>query len=142
MATRARFELGMIWGLLLPLTLVLSGFVPGASAQTRPATAPPVTQLPLAATPPAMQPPMAATPAAVPPPSGAMPPATPDAAPLPGTDPTAAPVVDSGWGLCQCVGDSNKLDFSCPGSVQACQSACGTQYSFKPDAICRADASH
>jgi hypothetical protein len=44
----------------------------------------------------------------------------------------------TGFGLCQCIGDANKLNFSCPGSVAACQSACGAQYSFKPDALCRA----
>ena len=47
--------------------------------------------------------------------------------------------VNPGWGLCQCISaaNDNTLGFTCPGSAQACQSTCGTNYSFKPDAACR-----
>jgi len=41
-------------------------------------------------------------------------------------------------GLCQCIADFNSLDFTCPGSVAACQSSCGTNYSYVPDAQCHA----
>ena len=131
MAKRARPGLGMICGLLFPLALALPVLVPGAFAQTRTAT-PPVTQLPAAAVPPTMQPPPAAMPPAMPLPAAA-------AAPGTASSQTAdlAPPLLPGTGLCQCIADTQKLDFSCPGSPQACQSACGAQYSFKPDALCR-----
>jgi hypothetical protein len=41
-------------------------------------------------------------------------------------------------GLCQCISDFNSLDFTCPGSAAACQSSCGTKYSYVPSAQCRA----
>jgi hypothetical protein len=41
-------------------------------------------------------------------------------------------------GLCQCIADFNSLDFTCPGSVAACQSSCGANYSYVPDAQCHA----
>jgi hypothetical protein len=41
-------------------------------------------------------------------------------------------------GLCQCISDFNNLDFTCPGSAAACQSSCGTKYSYVPSAQCRA----
>jgi|HubBroStandDraft_6_1064221.scaffolds.fasta_scaffold45097_2 hypothetical protein len=72
------------------------------------------------------------------------PPATMAATPtIPASQPpnatTPAVAVSPGWGLCQCIGSAkdSDLDFSCPGSPQACQSTCGNQYSFKPDAACR-----
>jgi hypothetical protein len=125
MSTRTAFGFGAIGGFLL-LAVALAALPPGASAQKRPASAPathasaPASQLPPAATPPAMQ--------------------APSAGPLPSAGQQTAdmtPAVPAGAGLCQCVAQTNRLDFSCPGSVQACQSACGTQYSFKPDAQCR-----
>jgi hypothetical protein len=117
MSMRTPFGLGALGGFLL-LAVALAAPTPRASAQTQPASAP-ASQLPPAAIPPAMQ---------TPPLSGA-PPASQTA--------DVNPAVSIGDGLCQCVAQTNKLDFSCPGSVQACQSACGTQYSFKPDARCR-----
>jgi hypothetical protein len=121
MSTRARFGFETISGFLL-LAMMLFALAPGASAQTRPSSAPassPTSQLPPAAIPPAMQ-----APSAGPPPNAAA--QTAD----------VSPVVPTGGGLCQCVAQTDKLQFSCPGSVQACETACGKQYSFKPDATC------
>jgi len=42
-------------------------------------------------------------------------------------------------GLCQCISDRKKLDFSCPGSAQACQSDCGQRFAFSPQVECRLD---
>jgi hypothetical protein len=57
-------------------------------------------------------------------------------APPPSTAPPAAALAPGG-GLCQCIADHKRLDFECPGSAEACKSACGSHYSFKPDAQCR-----
>jgi hypothetical protein len=51
---------------------------------------------------------------------------------------TAATAPSAPLGLCQCIADFNSLDFTCPGSVAACQSSCGTSYSYVPDAQCHA----
>jgi hypothetical protein len=51
---------------------------------------------------------------------------------------TAATAPPAPLGLCQCIADFNSLDFTCPGSVAACQSSCGTNYSYVPDAQCHA----
>ena len=117
MSTRGLIGFGTIVGFLL-LAVALSAPSPDASAQSRPASAP-ASQLPPAAIPPATQ-----APSAGPPPNAG--PQTAD----------VAPALPAGAGLCQCVAQTDKLDFSCPGSAQACQSACGRQYSFKPDAAC------
>ena len=133
MSTRTPSGLGIIRGMvLLPLALALlfspvfhSAFAqqqlaPGAQAPTSQAPAP------LAGAPPLV-------PAATPPsPSAATPPGAPAAAPM--------PPVALDWGLCQCIGDKQSLDFTCPGSADACQAACGKQFSFKPDARCRQTA--
>ena len=50
----------------------------------------------------------------------------------------SAPAMSTGWGLCQCISDFKNLEFHCPGSADACQSTCGAQFSFKPDARCGA----
>jgi hypothetical protein len=80
---------------------------------------------------------------AVPPGPTAASPAYP-AASAPPQDPNAGGgnpeiAVSQGYGLCQCIGNprDNTLAFTCPGSAQACASSCGTNYSFKPDALCR-----
>jgi len=133
MSTRTPSGLGAIrGGWLVPLALALflsavfhnafaqQQLAPGAQAPTSQAPAP------LAGAPPLVPP---ATP---PGPGAATPPGAPAAAPMP---PVA---VD--WGLCQCIGDKQSLDFTCPGSADACQAACGNQFSFKPDARCRTAA--
>jgi hypothetical protein len=135
MSRRMPFGLGIIRGLLvLPLALVL--FLPvfsndaGAQQQLAPGAQSPAAQAPA---PLAKAPPL--VPAATPPASAApAPPATPPAA--------AAPMspVPIDWGLCQCIADKTNLDFTCPGSADACQAACGKQFSFKPDARCRQTA--
>ena len=60
------------------------------------------------------------------------------ASPLPSTGPGPAASIPVGGplGLCQCISDVKNLDFTCRGSAQACQSACGQNFSFKPDAVC------
>ncbi|HXP05538.1 MAG TPA: hypothetical protein VN808_15575 [Stellaceae bacterium] len=102
----------------------------GAQQQLAPGAQSPAAQAPA---PLAKAPPL--VPAATPPASAApAPPAMPPAA--------AAPMspVPIDWGLCQCIADKQNLDFTCPGSADACQSACGKQFSFKPDARCRQTA--
>ena len=131
MSTRAPFGLGTIRGIfLLPSALALmlpvlfhSAFAqqqlaPGAQAPTSRA------QAPLAGAPPLVP---AVT---APSPGAATPPGAPAA--LPPMPPTP---VD--WGLCQCIGDKQSLEFTCPGSADACQAACGKLFSYKPDARCR-----
>jgi hypothetical protein len=111
--------------LALALALVLPALVQTASAQLVPGAQAPATR--------------GAAPALTPPPPATMAPApTVRVSPAPNAA-TPAVAVGPGWGLCQCIGDKNdnNLNFSCPGSPQACQSACGNQYSFKPDAACR-----
>lgn len=133
MSMRTPSKLGTIRGMVLvPLAifLFLSAVSHGAFAQQQlaPGAQAPTSQVPapLAGAPPLV-------PAATPPsPGGATPPGAPAAAPMP---PVA---VD--WGLCQCIGDKQSLDFTCPGSADACQAACGKQFSFKPDARCRQTA--
>ena len=97
--------------LLLAFVLLLPVFVLGASAQLVPGAQPPANQAPL---------------------------------PPPGTPPapaaTPAPTLPAGYGLCQCISDKQRLEFICPGSAQACQSACGDRFSFKPDAMCHVPA--
>jgi hypothetical protein len=39
-------------------------------------------------------------------------------------------------GLCQCISDFKNLDFTCPGSAEACASQCGRLYAYRPDALC------
>ena len=124
----------MIRGTVLPLALALlmqmlvhSAFAqqqlaPGAKAPTSQAPAPLAGAPPLVPTPASPAPSAAAPPAAPPPAVASMPPVPVD------------------WGLCQCIGDKQNLDFTCPGSVDACRSACGAQFSFKPDARCRTAA--
>jgi hypothetical protein len=69
---------------------------------------------------------------------------TPTLVTPPGPTPTqivAGPVstpASALYGLCQCLSDINNLDFTCPGSAAACQSNCGGNYSYVPDAQCRA----
>jgi hypothetical protein len=136
MSTRTSSGLGRNRGfLLLPLALVL--FLPalfhsaGAQQQLAPGARPPTTQAPA---------PLAGAPPLVPAPAPSAPgaPTTPGVTPPPAA--SALPPVAVDWGLCQCIGDKTALEFTCPGSVEACQSACGTQYSFKPDARCRTAA--
>ena len=131
MSTRTPSGLKTLRGTLLPLVLALltpalvhaafaqQQLAPGARAPTAQTPAPLANAPPLvpATTPPA---PTTATPAGTMPAAGA-----------------AMPPVPVDWGLCQCIADKQNLDFTCPGSVAACQSACGTQYSYKPDARCR-----
>jgi hypothetical protein len=134
MSRRTPFGLGIIRGLLV-LPLALGLFLPaafyGADAQQQlaPGAQPPAAQAPAPLT---KAPPL--VPAAIPPASTAPAPAA--------TPPAAAPMVPvaADWGLCQCIGDKQNLDFTCPGSADACQSACGKQFSFKPDARCRQTA--
>jgi hypothetical protein len=119
--------------LVLALALPLPALGQTSSGQLAPGAQPPTMQV--------AAPPLA--PAASPAPAPAMTPApvmapapTATLAPAPGDTPPVA--LQAGFGLCQCVSDTEKLDFSCPGSPQACQTACGAQFSFKPDALCRA----
>jgi hypothetical protein len=122
---------GPLGGAILPLFLavLLPVLAHTASAQQQ---LTPGARAPTAQTPPplANAPPLipAATPTA---PPAATPPAT---APGAATPMTPLPV---DWGLCQCIADKKNLDFTCPGSADACRSACGNQFSFKPDARCR-----
>jgi hypothetical protein len=113
------FLLALALALLLPAPVqtAVAQLVPGAQAPATRGAAPALTPAP-----PATMAPAPAMPA----------PEAPNAA-------TPAVAVGSGWGLCQCIGNANdsNLNFSCPGSPQACQSTCGNQYSFKPDAACR-----
>jgi len=133
MSTRTPSGLRTICGsLLVPLALALflSAVFHGAFAQQQlaPGAQAPTSQAPapLAGAPPLV-------PAATPPsPGTATPPGAPAAAPV--------PPVALDWGLCQCIGDKQSLDFTCPGSADACQAACGKQFSFKPDARCRQTA--
>jgi hypothetical protein len=128
MSTRTPSGQGEIRRIVLSLSaaMLLPFFVQLALAQ----------QLAPAAQPPTMQPPAAMPGAAPPPPRAAA-----RAAPVPATPPpvTAVPMppamaappnqtaaLPTGTGLCQCIADRNKLDFTCPGSVEACQSSCGT----------------
>jgi len=120
--------------------------------QLAPAAQPPAMRAPAAPSAKPMIPPAAApaaqpasTPAAQPPASPGQPVAQSPITPAPTASPAAAPpganqtaALPEGVGLCQCIGDKERLEFSCPGSVEACQSACGTRFSFKPDALCRA----
>ena len=134
MSTRTPSGLGKIRGILLLLALLL--FLPallhsaGAQQQLVPGAHPPTSQAPA---------PLVGAPPLVPP---ATPP-TPGAATPPPMTPVAAapmPAVPVDWGLCQCIADKQSLDFTCPGSADACQSACGKQFSYKPDARCRTAA--
>jgi hypothetical protein len=134
---------GMIGRLLLAAVLFLPLFVQTAAAQTRagtasakiPAATAPTQTSPTGAS--AQMPPGAANPATANLGTaglGTANPATPASAPTVGNTADASP----GWGLCQCIADQNNIDFRCPGSAGACQSTCGSKYSFKPDAQCHA----
>jgi hypothetical protein len=59
-------------------------------------------------------------------------------APVAAAAPRAAAATGT-LGLCQCISDRKKLDFSCPGSAQACQSDCGQRFAFSPQVECRLD---
>jgi hypothetical protein len=112
--------------LALALALLLPALVQTAFAQLVPGAQAPATR--------------GAAPALTPPPPATMAPApTMPVSQAPNAAATPAVAVGPGWGLCQCIGNANdsNLNFSCPGSPQACQSTCGNQYSFKPDAACR-----
>ncbi len=79
--------------------------------------------------------PMTPAPAAVPADTPVIPPAA--SAPAPAA---AAPAASSAkLGLCQCISDRQALDFTCPGSAQACQSSCGQHFAFSPQVECRLD---
>jgi len=131
MSTRTPNGFVRIAGLLaLPLALFL--ILPvlshdaGAQQQLAPGAQAPTTQTP---------PPLAGAPPLVPP-------ANPTALGAPPPAPNAASAAPSmplpaDWGLCQCISDKTSLDFTCPGSADACQSSCGPHFSFKPDARCR-----
>jgi hypothetical protein len=108
-----RMPCGLIRVYLVPLAVaLLIAATQAAVAQTTPLSPSPATQIP-------------------PPPQSA--------APQPASvQPGAAPMLAAGYGLCQCISDRKRLDFLCPGSADACRSACGTHYSFKPDAQCHA----
>jgi len=108
--------IGHRWLLRLGFVMLLPALGHGACAQLVPGAQPPALQAPLPAPTPA-----------------------PDASQPQDQNAMGAPqvAVAQGWGLCQCIADTQKLDFICPGSPQACQSACGAQFSFKPDALCR-----
>ena len=132
---------GMIGRLLLAAALFLPLFVQTAAAQTRAGTA--SAKIPAAtapaqtspAGPSAQMPPGAANPATAnlgTADLGAANPATPASVPAVGSTADAS----AGWGLCQCIADRDNIDFHCPGSAGACQSTCGSKYSFKPDAQC------
>jgi len=129
MSRRMPNGVGIFRGIALPplaLALFLTALFHSASAQQQlaPGAQAPTSQAPspLAGAPPLV-------PAATPPnPGAATPPASPTAAPMP------AVAVD--MGLCQCIADKQSLNFTCPGSADACRSACGNQFSFKPDARC------
>jgi hypothetical protein len=54
------------------------------------------------------------------------------AQPAPAQTPMPGPL-----GLCQCLSDVKNLDFTCPGSAEACESSCGRNYSYVPTAQCR-----
>jgi hypothetical protein len=117
--------------LLLCAAVILAASVHSASAQAPLGTANPATT----------------TPPAIPPRSTLVAPPSPTATPVQSTPapqvatqgPDDAPAVSvpAGWGLCQCISDTKILDFSCPGSAAGCQSQCGGNYSFVPDAQCR-----
>jgi hypothetical protein len=106
--------------LLLWIALVFAVSAQGALAQT-PSGPTPVQSgpTPTQAGAPASLAPMTPAPGMVQ--TGAVMPATPAPSPI---------------GLCQCISDFNGLDFSCPGSAAACQSSCGTKYSYVPSARC------
>jgi hypothetical protein len=140
MSTRTRSQLLVTCGLVLAAVLLPLLLASPAPAQ----------QLTPAAQPPATRPPTA-QPAATPPSTPSGKPGTPPAAqaplspaPMPpvaavppnGAPPAQTAALPEGVGLCQCIADKDHLVFSCPGSVDACHSACGQQYSFKPDALC------
>jgi hypothetical protein len=139
MSRRLSFGLGTTRTLLalpLALALFLPAFFRDASAQQQlaPGAQSPASQAPapLTKAPPLVPAATPTTPTAAPAPSAIPPAAAPPMAPVP---------ID--WGLCQCIGDKQGLDFTCPGSADACQASCGKQFSFKPDARCRqAAASH
>jgi hypothetical protein len=128
---------GMIGRLLLAAVLFLPLFVQTALAQTPARTV--FTTMPAATAP--TQTPSAAVSAQMPP--GAANPATASLGTANPATQASVPAVGStadasaGWGLCQCIADRNNIEFHCPGSAEACQSTCGTKYSFKPDAQCR-----
>ena len=134
MLKRTLSGFGPLRGTILPLVLavVLPILAHTAFAQQQLA---PGARAPTAQTPPPLvnAPPLipATTPAA---PPTATPPATAPGAAAPMTP------VPIDWGLCQCIADKQNLDFTCPGSAEACRSACGNQFSFKPDARCRTAA--
>ena len=73
-------------------------------------------------------------------PAAPAPPAAPAAAAPPGAPVAIPPAAEAPptvkLGLCQCITDKKGLDFSCPGSAQACQAACGQKYSYAPLAQC------
>ena len=116
---RGRFLLPAVLALFLPALFhgatAQQQLAPGARAPTSQAPAPLAGAQPV-------------VPAATPPNPGA---ATP-----PGAPSAAIPPVAADMGLCQCIADKTSLGFTCPGSVDACRSACGNQFSFKPDARC------
>lgn len=134
MSTRTPYGLGMLRGTMLPLALALTMQIlvhPAfAQQQLAPGAQAPTSQAPA---------PLAGAPPLVPAPAS---PAAGAATPLAAAPPAEAsmPPVPVDWGLCQCIGDKQNLDFTCPGSADACRSACGAQFSFKPDARCRTAA--
>lgn len=131
MSTRTPYRLTIAGLLALPLALflLLPALSHGAGAQQQlaPGAQAPATQTapPLKGAPPLVPPATAATPPSAPPPATSTASAAPSL-PLP-----------ADWGLCQCISDKAALDFTCPGSADACQSSCGPHFSFKPDARCR-----
>jgi hypothetical protein len=109
----------------LALALMLAAALAGtAAAQLVPGAQSPATHPPTKLIPPA-QPPSMQAPA---------PPPTQIAGPSPDAAATGLP---AGWGLCQCISDTKRLDFTCPGSAAACQASCGGHYSFVPTAQCK-----
>jgi hypothetical protein len=71
----------------------------------------------------------------------AVPADTPATAPAAAAAPATAALAASSakLGLCQCISDRQALDFTCPGSAQACQSSCGQHFAFSPQVECRID---
>ncbi len=111
----------------LALAMMLAATLMGtAAAQLVPGAESPATHPPTRLIPPAQPPSMQAPAPQQPPTQIAGPAASASANGLP-----------AGWGLCQCISDTKRLDFTCPGSAAACQASCGGNYSFVPTAQCK-----